>query len=91
MTRAEQFALCTIATRFYRGALEASQTRVKGSKAAFGGSRGDRNPESEDEELLEELTKAKESYAEEWEKNELGKHKVSGNVSFLLSILESRC
>jgi hypothetical protein len=67
-------------TRFYRGALEASQTRVKGSKADFGGSREDRNPESEDEELLEELTKAKESYAEEWEKNELGKQKVSRNV-----------
>ncbi|PLW07467.1 hypothetical protein PCANC_05470 [Puccinia coronata f. sp. avenae] len=65
---------------FYRGALEASQTRVKGSKADFGGSREDRNPESEDEELLEELTKAKESYAEEWEKNELGKQKDKGKA-----------
>ncbi|POW14336.1 hypothetical protein PSTT_03076 [Puccinia striiformis] len=59
---------------FYHNALEATQAHVQGSKADLGGgsssNRQDRNPESEDEELLEELTKAKESYADEWEKNQ---------------------
>ncbi|EFP81287.1 meiotic recombination [Puccinia graminis f. sp. tritici] len=55
---------------FYHNALEATQAHVKGSKADIGGSRQDRNPESEDEELLGELTKAKESYADTWEKNQ---------------------
>jgi hypothetical protein len=71
----------TRTTRFYHNALEATQAHVKGSKADIGGSRQDRNPESEDEELLEELTKAKESYADSWEKNqkdELATQKVSG-------------
>ncbi|OAV94569.1 hypothetical protein PTTG_03792 [Puccinia triticina 1-1 BBBD Race 1] len=68
---------------FYHSALEATQAHVKGSKADIGSSRQDRNPESEDDELLEELTKAKEIYADAWEKkqkNEPGTQKGKGKA-----------
>jgi len=65
---------------FYHNALKATQAHVKGSEADVeGSSRQDRNPESEEEELLQEFTKAKESYADEWEKNQNNEHAAQKN------------
>lgn len=58
---------------FYNDALKASQARIKESDAQFmdqGGRRRDKAPESEDEEIREQLARAKENYAVEWEKNQ---------------------